>query len=509
MRRDSSRITASDARYSWAVRSAESATSASPRMMLRGVRSSCEASATRRVLFRSDWSRRASSSLKLATRVSISSAAWPIWMRVLRLLPVIRRACAALLFKGRSARPASRYPPIPASASTSGNPIRITCIAACEVSATGRSEASTTIRYVRPPAVTTLFRSVCGSPESGTDLAASSRPPSKTRISSPCSFIAFTVSFADACTSPLVSANSSRKMPAAVSASVANAVSMRACMDLEMPPYRKTLKRANSSENSPRYRTVSRSRKLLGIGRLRMRGENIALSAARVDQAVAGARVQLGPQPLDVDVDQVGERIEVLLPYVLRDRFAPHDTALVQHQKLQQGIFLGRKIDRPAAACDGMAPGGEPQIGDVEQLRPRYPRAACQRAQACEQFFEVERLYQVIVGAAIEPCNPVFDRSAGGEHQDRRAKSGAPQFAAHRMPIASRQEHVEDHHVVLIDGCQVQRTLSLDCDVHRVRLLTQALGDEGSQPGFIFHQENPHNPYCSYRPIRDSRNVVL
>ena len=95
---------------------ARRATSASPRIMAIGVRSSWEASATKRRMLSKDWSRRASSSLKEAARISISSAAWPISRRVSRLLPVISARLLGHPAHRRQARamPASIRPAPPA-----------------------------------------------------------------------------------------------------------------------------------------------------------------------------------------------------------------------------------------------------------------------------------------------------------------------------------------------------------------------------------------------------------
>src|SRR5262249_48790545 len=88
----------------------------------------------------------------------------------------------------------------------------------------------------QPPPATVRPTTPRGPPPGLSALLASPRPPPITAISSRRSFIAFTVSFADACTSPFVSANSSRKIPAAVSASDTSVSPIRVSSDFEIPP---------------------------------------------------------------------------------------------------------------------------------------------------------------------------------------------------------------------------------------------------------------------------------
>src|ERR1035437_11107023 len=121
--------------------------------------------------------------------------------------------------------------------------------------------------------------------------------------------------------------------------------------------------RTKSSENRATYQTVSRNRKLLIIVGIRLHAQNVALAPAGVKQAAAETRVQLGAEALDVHVDHIRERIEVLVPYVLRDLLAAHHPALVEHQELDQGVFLGGKARGSSGARNGVAGGGRREVG--------------------------------------------------------------------------------------------------------------------------------------------------
>src|SRR5262245_43284016 len=73
-----------------------------------------------------------------------------------------------------------------------------------------------------------------------------------------------------------------------------------------------------------------------------------------------------------------------------------------------------RIISRPPAAR------GERQRPRRQTARQdRQPAAADQRAQPREQLAEIERLHEVVVGAAIETRDARLDRVPRRHHQDR------------------------------------------------------------------------------------------
>src|ERR1017187_2836907 len=93
------------------------------------------------------------------------------------------------------------------------------------------------------------------------------------------------------------------------------------------------------------------------IAHLRFRAEDVAFAAAGADQAGRASGIEFGAQALNVDIDHVGEGVEAFVPDVLRDGFAAYDAVLVEHQELEQRVFLGGEADGAAGARDGVAGG--------------------------------------------------------------------------------------------------------------------------------------------------------
>jgi hypothetical protein len=74
-------------------------------------------------------------------------------------------------------------------------------------------------------------------------------------------------------------------------------------------------------------------------------------------------------------------------------------------------------------------------------------RSAQEGAQACQQLPEVERFGDVVVGAGVEPGDPVLDLYAGSEYQHRRLVARGAKLPADLEPVDARHQHVEDDRV--------------------------------------------------------------
>jgi hypothetical protein len=55
--------------------------------------------------------------------------------------------------------------------------------------------------------------------------------------------------------------------------------------------------------------------------------------------------VDLIPEMGDVDVDDIGRRIEVIVPHLLGNHRAGDDLPRVPHEEFKEGIFFGGELD--------------------------------------------------------------------------------------------------------------------------------------------------------------------
>jgi hypothetical protein len=134
----------------------------------------------------------------------------------------------------------------------------------------------------------------------------------------------------------------------------------------------------------------------------------------------------------------------------------------------------------------------EPQAAGFEEGRAIDSTAPGDGAQPGEQLGEGERLRQVVVGAAVEPGDPVADRVARGQHHDRRPDSLAPQHAADLEAVDPRQHDVEDDRVVLGRRRHPQSVLTPDRDVGGDALGDEAPPQQGGHLDLVLDDQDSH-----------------
>ena len=144
------------------------------------------------------------------------------------------------------------------------------------------------------------------------------------------------------------------------------------------------------------------------------------------------------------------------------------------------------RADLPGAAIERDV--GEAQDAAVVGLgRLRPPQ---QRAQARLQLLERERLDEVVVGARVEPGDPVVDRVAGGEHQHRRAVAGVAQAAADLQAVDPGHRDVEHDRVVAHLGHAVERLAAVGRQFDVVAVQAQCAVERGPHRGLVVDDQH-------------------
>src|SRR6185437_12047344 len=80
--------------------------------------------------------------------------------------------------------------------------------------------------------------------------------------------------------------------------------------------------------------------------------ERVAKAAHRADQFLVAPLVDLAAQMTDIDIDDIGQAFEGLIPYLFDDHAARQGPARMQEKIFQQGVFLGAEFDALALAPD-------------------------------------------------------------------------------------------------------------------------------------------------------------
>src|SRR5919202_2658153 len=121
---------------------------------------------------------------------------------------------------------------------------------------------------------------------------------------------------------------------------------------------------AASAENTARYTTDRRKtvvRKSLSVVT-----DHVSGAADRVQERPVEALVNLGPQTRDVHVNDVGLRIEVIVPDIFEQNRARDDMARMAHQIFEEAEFAQMQRDGLARARDAVRQAVEGQVADAQ-----------------------------------------------------------------------------------------------------------------------------------------------
>src|SRR5262245_39571642 len=118
---------------------------------------------------------------------------------------------------------------------------------------------------------------------------------------------------------------------------------------------------------------------------------------------------------------------------------------MTQHPELQAREFNGSTRPMHALLVEIHA-----DVSKLEETAIRstvLERPTPERLDPCEQFSNLERLGQVIVGADSQSHHAVRDVAAGGQHQHGRLDALVPQLGAEFEPAPVGKHHIKQDHV--------------------------------------------------------------
>src|SRR5258708_6983050 len=119
-----------------------------------------------------------------------------------------------------------------------------------------------------------------------------------------------------------------------------------------------------------------------GIGR---RTKEVAGASAGMKQGLAGIGINFPAHAIDVNLNQIREGIERLIPHMLGDFGASHNAAAVARKIFEQRILFGGKRHIPAAPGASLRACIQSQVGDGNFGSAKFTRTAPHRptAYAC------------------------------------------------------------------------------------------------------------------------------
>ncbi len=184
------------------------------------------------------------------------------------------------------------------------------------------------------------------------------------------------------------------------------------------------------------------------------------------------------------------------LPFELAAR---QDGARPRQERLQQGELARREL-RCLAEVRGF-PGCriEAELSIGQQRRRARALAAQHSAHPCQQFANFEGLDQIIVGAEIEPIDPVVDAIPRGHDDDGKPAAKRAQVPQHVPAIGHRQAEIEQRQLVgFVFGC-MDRSRAIRHPIDRIGRILERLLDGRADHPVVLDQQNAHPRFPSRR----------
>src|SRR6516225_3264381 len=141
-------------------------------------------------------------------------------------------------------------------------------------------------------------------------------------------------------------------------------------------------------------------------------------AANGVNQRIVLTAVDLPPDTADIDIDHVGRRIEMQIPYVLQEHGTRDHLTGIAGQVRQQTELSRQQLDFATTSA------GDPR----------------------QHFTECERLDEIIVTACTQAAHAIVDFTKSAKDQRRREDPLFPYAANNLDPVDLRQHAVNRHH---------------------------------------------------------------
>src|ERR1700730_11182966 len=199
---------------------------------------------------------------------------------------------------------------------------------------------------------------------------------------------------------------------------------------------------------------------------------------------------ELLPEVSDVDLDVFRIAEEVVAPDLVEDAIPGQHLVRMHHQQPQKIELARRQTDRtsgPPHLAGGLV------HGDLQplELRPgrRIP-AAHDRPDPGQQFAEVERLDQVVVGAHLQPLDPVLDLILRRQDDDAGVLVAADGFGD-GAAVELRHHYVAGDPGGSEVGDQAEPRMAVRRGVPLRALVLQAEADEVDDAALVVNDEDP------------------
>src|SRR5215469_13081984 len=204
-------------------------------------------------------------------------------------------------------------------------------------------------------------------------------------------------------------------------------------------------------------------------------------AADGVDQRIGMLIVDLAANAAEIDVDDVGGRVEVEVPYMLQQHGPRHDLTLVADQIFEHLKLARQELDLLAGAIGGARDKVEFEVADAQHRFLHHCRTSPrQRFDACQELGEGERLDQIVVAAAAQAAHAIVDFAERTDDQGRRIDPGVAQLPDDGETIQPRKHAVDRDHRIVGGSRKLQPLVAVEREVHVIAALAEKIDELAS-----------------------------
>ena len=141
-----------------------------------------------------------------------------------------------------------------------------------------------------------------------------------------------------------------------------------------------------------------------------------------MNQPASEPFIDLLTETVDVHIDQIAARVEIVGPSRFQQHGAGHDLVGVPQQQLEQKELATLQVDHPTGPRHGATFRIDFQIADPKGRVPaRAVGAAPQGLQSRQKLGKRIGFGEVVVASGLQPLDPVGRGRDAAQHQHRRA----------------------------------------------------------------------------------------
>ncbi len=231
---------------------------------------------------------------------------------------------------------------------------------------------------------------------------------------------------------------------------------------------------------------------VLSIRLERVFHEPVAHAAHGLDRHFRSRLCECLTHPRDQRFDRVGGQFTPELGKPFLDGGLCHHRPAATHQRAEETPLAEAQFDELAARPHLALGVVELQAAAFEDRTVQVRGTAQQGTDPRQQLGVVERLDQVVVGAAVEAGHAVVDAAAGRDDQDRGRDALGAQPADGGQAVAVRQAEIDDQQVV-VDGLDHAVELGHGRGlVQPIAGARQRISQEFLKSLAVFHQKQAH-----------------